>query len=489
MTHGIELCDANFQAAGSEGTLPRVFTVTDDGGAPSWPGFALHDGRAYTFGQAAEDGWFVHPRRVCHTFWSRLGHDPSGLAVSPRSPSNSELAFYFLREFLSRLGGVSSAPRQVVLAVPGAFLKDEATEEEKVGILLGMAKELKLPLAGIVDHACASLCDPRAPRFNPARPVLVLDLHLHTAELSLVVAGNRLERRGFLQIPQSGLSEILKHLTATMANRFLRQTAFDVMADGRIEQLFFAQTRTFLTEGAPEFRYQLNTARRGYEMLVKREHLVADCQAFTRAVVQALQRFGEQHALAPAMCVIALSERTAWLPQLESRLRAAGFVRFLRLPAAAAAAGAATIGSSHFTVPVDLADVPAVTSLPIEYSRNRIAAHWEVSLQKGRVSAALPGAPTHVLLDGLGLPLGSCSRFVIGAQGLAADLPLPETFNTATDCSVTLVREGDCWWFSDPTHTESGSPARVQIEAGDRLTFRCVGNAADVLFAHCRPCP
>jgi hypothetical protein len=486
MTHGIDLCDVNVQAAGNEGPQPRVFTVTDSAGAASWPGFALHDGAGYSFGQAAEDGWFVHPRRVCHTFWSRLGHDPSGLAVSPRSPSNSELAFYFLRDFLGRLARVSSPARQVVLAVPGSFMKDEATEEEKIGILLGMAAELKLPLAGIVDQACAALCDPRAPRFNPARPVLVLDLHLHTAELSLVVAANRLERRGFLQIPQSGLAELLKHLTATMANRFLRQTAFDVMADGRIEQLFFAQTRTFLTEGAPEFRYQLNTARRGYEMLVKREHLVSDSQTFTLALVQALKRFTEQHALAPAMCVIALSERTAWLPQLENRLRAAGFVRFLRLPPAAAAAGAASVGASHFSVPADLGDVPAVTSLPVEYSRNRIAAHWEVTVQKGRASEIRPGAPTHALLEGLGSPLGGLSRFVIGAQGMGADLPLPETFNPATDCSVALSRDGERWWFSDPTHTENGIPARVEIEAGDRLTFRCGGHVADVLFAHCR---
>jgi hypothetical protein len=314
----------------------------------------------------------------------------------------------------------------------------------------------------------------------------VLDLHLHTAELSLVIAANRLERRGFLQIPQSGVAELLKHLTSTMANRFLRQTAFDVMADGRIEQQFFAQTRSFLTTAAPEFRYQLNTVRRGYEMLVKREHLIADSQAFTTGIAQAVLRFAEQQALAPAMCVVALSERTAWLPQLESRLRAAGFARFLRLPAAGAAAGAAGVGAGHFTVPADLGDVPAVTSLPVEYSRNRIAAHWEVTMQKGRATDPRPGAPTHALLEGLGLPLVGHARFVIGAQGMGADLPLPETFNSATDCSVTLSRDGERWWFSDPTHTENGAPVRVEIEAGDRLAFRCAGHGTEVLFAHCR---
>lgn len=47
-----------------------------------------------------------------------------------------------------------------------------------------MASELKLPLAGMIDLACAALCNPRSPGFNHALPVVVIDLTLDGAGIS-----------------------------------------------------------------------------------------------------------------------------------------------------------------------------------------------------------------------------------------------------------------------------------------------------------------
>ncbi len=486
MTHGIELCDANFQAARLEGEEPHLIRIAGSGADASFPGFALHDGGDYVFGQPAEAAWFVQPRKVVHTFWSKLNHDSSTLVVPPRSPSYSEVAYYFLRNFTARLAQTAPGATRMALAVPGVYLRDQTTEEEKIGLLLGMASDLKLPLAGVVDMATAALCDPRGPRFNPARPVLVLDLHLHTAELSLVVSAEKLERRAFLHFPQSGLLELLKHLTATMANRFLRQTSFDVMEDGRLEQEFYNQTKAFLTSDDPDFRYTLNTTKRGYEMAVKREQLVSDSQAFAENLVQMLLKFTQNHGLSPGLCAVALTERSIWLRQLESRLRAVGFVRFIRLPHGAAAAGAAMI-AARLKVPSDLSEVPVLKSHASELSRNRMTQRWEVHLHRGRRSGQPAPRPTHALLDGLGRALAGRSRFSIGVQGLAADLPLPDDFNHATDCSLALQHEGQGWWFTDPSPTEGGVSPRIEIESGDRLQFRCGEHTAEILFAHCPP--
>ena len=486
-THGIELCDVGLRAAVCEKEDPRLLTVTDEAGAADWPGFAAFDGVKYAFGQAAEDIWCVHPRRVAHTFWSKLNHEASALAVTPRPPSFSELAYFFLREFTQRLAKSGGAPESIVLAVPGAYLKDEAAEEEKIGLLLGMAHELKLPLAGVIDMGCAALCDPRAVGFNPARPVLLVDLHLHAAELSLFTAEEKLQRRVFLHLPQSGLAELLKHLTATMGNRFLRQTAFDILADGRIEQVFFWQTKTFLTGGAAEHRYHINTSKRAYEMLAKREHLATDAQPFVTALVQAIQRFAEHNSISPALCTLALSDRAAWLPQLETRLRAAGFGRFLRLPAGAAAAGAACIGTARLSAPADLSDVPVEKSVPIADTRHHHATAWEVRLHKTRGGVTRP-APTHAILDGVGHLLSGNGHFTIAAPDHDSDVALPEAFNAGGNCSVPLVRDGGRLWFSEiATAGHSHDPSqRVVIESGDRLTLRCGAASVDVLFAHCR---
>ena len=488
-TLGLELCDAGFQAASCNDNSAECLSVADTNGVLEWPGFAYFDGQKFLFGRSAEDQWFVHPRRVAHTFWARLAHEPSTIGPAGKPAAFSELAFHFFREFLQRVTAAGPAEK-VVLAVPGAYLKDPATEEEKIGLLLGIAGELKLPLAGIVDMACAALCDPRAPGFNPALPVVLVDLHLEGADVTLLATEERLERKDFIHLPQSGYAQLLKHLTGTMGNRFLRHTAFDILEDGRIEQMFFRQTKEFLLSGAPEHRFHINTATRGYEMLAKREQLATDCQAFVNTLAQGVQAFlhNSSHAVEP--CTLALADRTARLPGLEARLRAAGFHRILRLPAGAAACGAARIGESRPKPPSDLADVPVETAVQLALARRSAAAPWEARLNKLRAAGAPRPAPTHVILDGIGHAMGGAGRFTIGIAENRPDLPLPDTFNAADDCAIPIVREGGRWWFVD-TAVHRGAPGntpqapRTPVEAGDRLTIRCGSASADVLFAHC----
>jgi hypothetical protein len=484
-THGIELCDAAIRAAICTGSETRLLDVADRQGATEWPGFVFHEGANYTFGRAAEDMWFVHPRRVAHTFWAKLAHDSiSSLNLATRPPSFSELAFFFLREYAGRLTATAGAPTSLVLAVPGTYLKDDETEEEKVGLLLGMATELKLPLAGLVDMACAALCDPRAPGFNPTLPVVVVDVQLEGADLTLLAADDRLERKHFLHLPNSGYAQLLKHLTATMGNRFLRHTAFDILEDGRVEQTFFRQTKSFLEHGSDEHRYQLNTATRNYEMLAKRDQLVTDTAAFVTTLVQGLHAFLDHTAHAPGLCTIALTARTAALPGLEAKLRAAGFVRHLRLPVGAAAAGAARIGEQRLRPPADLADVPVERAVPLSDTRRAATTAWEARLQKSRHAEPRP-APTHAILDGVGHSLAGSGRFSIGAANDGANLALPESFNALGDCLVPLVRENGRLWFVDPAAPAGTTAPRVAVETGDRLTIRCGPAAAEVLFAHC----
>jgi hypothetical protein len=377
---------------------------------------------------------------------------------------------------------------QIVLALPGAYLKDSATEEEKVGLLLGMAGELKLPLAGMIDLSCAALCDPRASGFNPALPVVVIDLNLDGADLTLFTTEDRLSRADYIHLPQLGYAQLLKQLTSTMGNRFLRHTAFDILEDGRIEQTFFRQTKEFLQRGMSEYRFHINTATRGYEMIAKREQLTADAQTFAASLAQSLQSFLRNSPHGTEPCTVALTDRAALLPGLDSRLRASGYMRQLQLPRGAAACGAARIGAERMKVPSDLADVPLETSVPLSDTQRLVAMQWDARLQKNRE----PGprvAPTHAILGGMGHLIGRGGRFTIGQAELGADLPLPESFGAANDCAVSLIHEGGRLWFVDnasPNANGTVTPfGRTAIEAGDRLTVRCGNATAEILFAHC----
>lgn len=481
-THAIDLNDAGFIAAtaarGGEATLATGAT----GATLGWPGFAFHDGTGYRFGRPAEDEWLVHPRRVSHTFWSRLAHEPSGIGPAQRPAPRSELAFHFLRDFLARTGLSAAEPANVAFAVPGHYLKDAATEEERIGLLLGMAHELRLPLSGLIDAACAALCDPRSDGFDATLPVVVIDLQLEGADLTLVTTEERLERAGFAHLPNSGHARLQKHLLATMGNRFLRHTAFDILADGRIEQLFFRQTKEFLLSGAADHRFQLNTADRTYEMPAKREQLIADAQGFTSELVQGVREFIQHAPTGRVPCTLALTASAALVPGLESALAGAGFSRQLRLPPGAAAIGAARIAAAKLKPLADVADAPLLTAIDLTLARTAKTAAWDVQLHRLRQGAGL--TPTHAIIDGVGHSLAGTGRFVIGHAAPGVDLTLPDSSRSAGTPTITLLREtGMLRLLEKPTDQPS---AAVPLHAGDQLVIRRGDDApVVVLFARC----
>ncbi|HVZ64689.1 MAG TPA: hypothetical protein VG936_08975 [Lacunisphaera sp.] len=481
-TYGIELSNAGFQAAVAGAGEPRL---VETAGAAAWPGFAYHDGQKLSFGRAAEDVWFVHPRQVCHVFWDKLSHESSSLSVAGKAQSFSELAYYFLRDYAAQLAKSAGTADRVVLAVPDAFLRDAAAEEQMIGLLLGMAGELRLPLVGILDLASAALCDPTGPGVNPALPVVHVDLHLSGADLSLHMAeGGRLVRRETVHLMTIGQAALLKHLTAAMGNRFLKQTAFDILEDGRIEQSFYRQTKDFMLGGAAEFRYQINTARRTYEMTGTQEQLVVDAAASAATLVQGVQALVQKLPERTGPVTIALSDRAAAVPGLESRLRASGLTRLIRLPAGAAARGAAFLGTQRAPID-DLADVPVETGVALAHVRQAIGMPWEAHLHKVRLAEPRP-LPTHVIIDGLGHVIGGNGKFTIGSAGASPDLRLPEPFNAAGDCLVKIVREDGRLWFADSAGASEDRQTRTALEAGDRIVVRCGPASADLLFAHCR---
>ena len=478
---GIELCDAGLQAA-----------VTDGGGEPQpmpgigagpleTMGLVYHDGRQFAFGAEAEANWYVNPRQVCHSAWGRLSREFSNLTVGGKAQSFSQLAFFQLRDFVSRL---TVPPDRIVLAVPGSYLKDPATEDEKVGLLLGMAGELRLPLAGIVDMACAALCDPRLGYFDPGLPLVKVDVQLHGAEVTVLRKGEEMQRTEYAYLPGAGWAELLRHVTTSMGNRFLRHTTFDILEDGRIEQEFYRQCKLFLLAGANEHHFQINTANRNYEMTATREQLVADAAAEVAQIVQGAHALLRKKEGRAESCTVALSDRALLLPGLVERFRAQGLGRILRMPAGAAAAGASCL-ALRWEAPADLGDVRVETQAPLDLALRVRRSPWESRLVKARRTP--PAArPTHAICEGVGYPLGATADFRIGSSPARPDLELPEEFNAAGEgCLLHLQSEDGQLWLIEAG--EGDHSLRTAVQTGDRLAVRCGATEVEVLFAHCAP--
>jgi len=487
---GLELCDVSLQAAASDGEA-AVRLLPAPGGSTaliSWPAFVARDGNNFMYGRAAEDIWHVHPRKVCHYFLERLSRESSPLSLDGKFLSYSQLGYFFLRDYGQQ--AFASPPDKLVLAVPGTFLKDSATEDEKVGLLLGMARELKWPLAGVVDMACAALCDPSLPGVHASWPILVLDVHLDGAELSLFETTQQLKRVDFQLLPQAGFAQLLKQAVTAMGNRFLRHTAFDILADGRLEQAFYAQVKDFSFGGTPEFHFQINTAKRAYEMTATRELLLADTQSFVAMLAGAVTALLRKHAIDVHSCTLALTARASAVPGLETRFRQAGLHHLLRLPRAAAAQGAVRL-AADMPVPSDVADVPVLTSVGLDQANLRRGATWEMRLQR----ATIPGirqVPTHVILDGIGHPLLGNGTVKIGSPSLPnLDVVLPAPFKASPDCLVQLVRDAGRLWLDESqlggnSTVVADSAGRIPVEAGDRMIVRVGEIGTELLFATCR---
>jgi hypothetical protein len=481
-TLGLELADAGLVAArdGEPGAAPQPLLVPDRQGALDWPGYACSDGKTVTLGRAAEDLWCVHPRRIDLQFWARLGHDPSALQVNGKTLSSSELAFLFLREFLARLEPVAGRPARAVLAIPGAYLRDPAIEEERVGLLLGLAHELRLPLVAVVDAGLAALCDPRGPGCDLNLPVALIDAGLTGADLTLLQpAAGRLTREAHLHLPQAGLAALRRQLTAALGNRFLRHTAFDILTDGRVEQVFFRQVHEFLHGDANEHRFVIGTGARTYEMNAKREQLAADAPTAAAAIAQGLQDLLARRNGGPAPGTVALTDRAARIPGLEARLRAVTPARLVRLPPHAAAVGAAQLGRTAAPAPIDLAEVPLWTEVNLADVTPIPAGTWRLRVARTGAGDA-ENSPTHLVLAGLAHALPRQRGFTFGPPSANPDLPLPLP---AGSPAWTLVQEGGHWRLAAG---DSGEPSAA-LTAGDRLVLGLGNEKTELLLVRCLP--
>lgn len=477
---GLEFCDTGLQATSRQGDELIPWHPEGAPGPLGWMGLAYQSGQKFSFGRAAEDAWLVHPRQICHNFLHRLGRESSALSAEGKGVSFSQLAFYFLRDYYEKLVTANGTPGKLVLAVPGAYLKDAATEDEKIGLLLGMARELGLPLAGVIDLASAALCDPRLDYFDHSLPLVVVDVHLHGGEITLLRPAERFERADYAFLPQAGYAELLRHATTAMGNRFLRHTSFDILEDGHIEQAFYRQTKDFLLSGAAEFHFQINTGSRAYELSATREQLTADSAAFVHSLVQAARALVQKFNCRTEACTVALTDRTGLLPGVSAGFRAAGFTRQLQLPAGAAAAGAARIASQR-SVPEDMADVPVESAPPVGLTLAARPA-WMVRVVKSEHSAAAR-IPTHAIHFGRGVSLEGLDQFIISSGRTPAELLLPEEYSLGGDGGrIRLEYNDEQWCYPDQA---PGSAGKVVLEAGDRLLVRCGSAETEILFACC----
>jgi hypothetical protein len=354
-----------------------------EGGAvfgPS-PGFALVEAEATVYGEEALARSRLHPRLVASDFWARLDRDPLGPPF-PEGLSAADLVYGHLETLWVR---AKAGTAEVMLAVPGVY------DERQLGLLLGIAHALAMPVTGLVDAAVAA-----ASAGFAGERLLHVDVGLRRAVVTEIRQASSLVRERVARIDRWGLDDVADAEMRSAAAAFVRSARFDPLHDAATEQALFDRLPGWLRSLEKEDRatWSLPVGDREVAIEVGRAEAEAWTARFAEELAQqvsVLKRTGEPTA-------VLVSAWAARLPGLVGRLAATRGVEVAVLPVQAAAGGALRGRGAVRSAPGALR---LVTKLPRpETPEGTVGAQAMIVPPPAPPRAAAPSGrkPTHLLL-------------------------------------------------------------------------------------------
>ncbi len=440
-TIGIEFCDEGFVAV--EAAESKFHYIELESSSTGSPGFVYYDGERYICGRQAQIRSRVYPRYVTDQCWDQLSLRLSDLNVPGKAPRYSELAYRHLRMIWKHIQAGGPVGK-VVFALPGNYLAGEDGDDEKIGLILGLTQDLNIPLAGIVDMACASL----AAEIKPlgigagASTAFHIDVHARSTFFSILQL-KPLLRSVRLATAPIGFHHIFAELNPKLANSFLSQTAFDVTHEAKTEQLFYNQTQNLLEwfKDREEATIEMESFKRSRKMSVYRDMAAKYLEPVTESLAQIMGKVVKESWTAEEIKSIPFifSERAAKIPGLAEKIASAIDCSITVTEFGSAARGAALIGKTasvfknleeaSITSAIDLDQLglaPASEKMNREPSDDNIT----VPSSKKNNEAGGEMAPTHVVCGGIGRRI-SQSGFNLG-----------ETFENCPE-GFSLTRHSD----------------------------------------------
>ena len=201
------------------------------------PGFAVLEDEQLITGADAYASARLHPRRIQNRYWSDLHTEPLP-DQRFRHISPADLVSRQLQQMWQR---VSNSGDQLAVAVPPYMTK------ENLGLLLGIAMELEIPVAAMVDAAVAAT----RRKYENAIPVHI-DISLHCTTLT------RLMQDGHVQVERSAIVEDCG--TLTLNDNWLKIIAEAFVQQSRFDPLHTAATEQVLQDRLPAWLANASTA-------------------------------------------------------------------------------------------------------------------------------------------------------------------------------------------------------------------------------------
>jgi hypothetical protein len=377
----LRLIDTGLQLVSVRGRLSR----------PS-PGLALIDGRELAVGLDAECNARIKPRRLHSRFWQDLGTAPLARPF-PSYLRTADLAHAHLKTVWDADGGNAG---EVIAAVPGTYT------DEQLALLLGIFKDLAIPVCGLVDAAVAAAADREL-----SRSAIHLDFHLHRVVLTEIEHGDELVRKAVHTENRAGLLGLRDTWARVIAQIFVRATRFDPLHIASTEQMLYAQLSDHLEALVERESTEVRIASGG------RQHAIELDRA---RIVNAVGSLYDRLSSLVAECApsddttLLLSHRAATLPGLVDHLEERTGLRVVALHPAAAASGALA-HSDRIRSPDPT--MPFVTRLPGLDARppGPVTVPVTPPVDDGR------HLPTHLVVNGVAHRIAS-EPLVLGPDGV-----------------------------------------------------------------------
>ncbi|MEL7186362.1 MAG: FHA domain-containing protein [Pseudomonadota bacterium] len=302
------LNDANIVVVGGDRILYRE------------PGFALLEDHQLVAGTDAYHSARLKPRHIHNHFWSGLSTEP--LADRRfQHLSAADLVSYQLEQMWNKVGG---ANKRLAIAVPAYMSTDN------LGLLLGIAAELDIPIVAMVDAAVAAT----RRQYEHAVPVHI-DLSLHSALLTRLMQEEQVQVERTAVVEGCGLLALYDNFLKIVAEAFVQQSRFDPLHTAETEQLLQNNMPDWLVQAGTLSSVTVDMAYRGVTHSAEIDSLefVAAAAPVYQSIVsnlRALYRAEERPA-------IQLSARAASMTGLADTLKArVGGEVFLLEPGATA---------------------------------------------------------------------------------------------------------------------------------------------------------
>ena len=263
-TIGLEIVDA------------ALLAVRDGLRLAASPGVALIDPEGLLVGEPAAAALRLRPVLAVDRFWNDLAAD--AMVQAAATPvSYADLAHAHLSQLWS---SIARPGDQVVLALPGTMRIAQA------GLVLGIARGIAMPVAGVVDSAVAA-CAGLAARAS----VLHLDIHLHQAVLT-EMQGGQLLRRGRVEVTaRAGLKALYGAWAQLVSEAMVRRTRFDPLHRAESEQQLHERLPGWLQSLATQdaIDVAIETGTNSFTVTLRSEQFALAADAYYAQLVELVQ--------------------------------------------------------------------------------------------------------------------------------------------------------------------------------------------------------